>query len=105
MTRTLTTRPNLDHFRGQAIVNALDEGGVAAAEIEMFTLEPAKLLKIDAGTLSIGVKADITLIDPRTGTSTGRIAVGGKLDFASNTARTDGRRAFRARDEDPARRG
>jgi dihydroorotase len=32
--------------------------------IEMFTLEPAKLLKIDAGTLSIGVKADITLIDP-----------------------------------------
>ncbi|HEY1894488.1 MAG TPA: dihydroorotase [Chthoniobacterales bacterium] len=32
--------------------------------IEMFTLEPAKLLKIDAGTLSTGVKADITLIDP-----------------------------------------
>src|SRR5438067_4314898 len=32
--------------------------------IEMFTLEPAKLLKIDAGTLSIGAKADITLIDP-----------------------------------------
>ena len=31
--------------------------------IEMFTLEPAKLLKIDAGTLSIGAKADITLID------------------------------------------
>jgi dihydroorotase len=32
--------------------------------IEMFTLEPAKLLKIDAGTLSIGAKADITPIDP-----------------------------------------
>src|SRR5438045_4902932 len=32
--------------------------------IEMFTLEPARLLKIGAGTLSIGVKADITLIDP-----------------------------------------
>ncbi len=32
--------------------------------IEMFTVEPAKLLKIDAGTLSIGAKADITLIDP-----------------------------------------
>src|SRR2546423_9778580 len=32
--------------------------------IEMFTLEPAKLLKLDAGTLSIGAKADITLIDP-----------------------------------------
>jgi dihydroorotase len=32
--------------------------------IEMFTVEPAKLLKIDAGTLSPGVKADITLIDP-----------------------------------------
>src|SRR2546423_585159 len=32
--------------------------------IEMFTLEPARLLTIDAGTLSIGVKADITLIDP-----------------------------------------
>ena len=32
--------------------------------IEMFTVEPAKLLKLDAGTLSIGAKADITLIDP-----------------------------------------
>jgi dihydroorotase len=32
--------------------------------IEMFTLEPAKLLKIDAGTLSVGANADITLIDP-----------------------------------------
>jgi dihydroorotase len=29
----------------------------------MFTIEPAKLLKLDAGTLSIGAKADITLID------------------------------------------
>jgi dihydroorotase len=32
--------------------------------IEMFTVEPAKLLKIDAGTLSLGAKADITLIEP-----------------------------------------
>ena len=32
--------------------------------IEMFTVEPAKLLKLDAGTLSIGAKADFTLIDP-----------------------------------------
>ena len=32
--------------------------------IEMFTVEPAKLLKLEAGTLSIGAKADITLIDP-----------------------------------------
>ena len=32
--------------------------------IEMFTVEPAKLLKSDAGTLSIGANADITLIDP-----------------------------------------
>ena len=32
--------------------------------IEMFTVEPAKLLKLDAGTLSIGAKADVTLIDP-----------------------------------------
>jgi dihydroorotase len=32
--------------------------------IEMFTLEPAKLLKIDAGSLSVGANADITLIDP-----------------------------------------
>ena len=32
--------------------------------IEMFTIEPAKLLKVDAGTLSIGAKADVTLIDP-----------------------------------------
>jgi dihydroorotase len=31
--------------------------------IEMFTIEPAKLLKLDAGTLLIGAKADVTLID------------------------------------------
>ena len=32
--------------------------------IEMFTVNPARLLQIDAGTLSIGRAADITLIDP-----------------------------------------
>lgn len=32
--------------------------------IEMYTTEPAKLLKLEAGTLSIGAPADITLIDP-----------------------------------------
>jgi dihydroorotase len=32
--------------------------------IEMYTVEPARLLTIDAGTLSIGAKADVTLIDP-----------------------------------------
>lgn len=32
--------------------------------IEMYTIEPARLLKIDAGTLSIGEPADVTLIDP-----------------------------------------
>ena len=32
--------------------------------IEMFTLEPARLLKLGAGTLSAGAAADITLIDP-----------------------------------------
>jgi dihydroorotase len=32
--------------------------------IEMYTVEPARLLKINAGTLSIGVPADVTLIDP-----------------------------------------
>ncbi len=32
--------------------------------IEMFTVEPAKLLKLGAGTLSTGAPADITLIDP-----------------------------------------
>jgi dihydroorotase len=32
--------------------------------IEMYTTEPAQLLKLDAGTLSAGMKADITLIDP-----------------------------------------
>jgi dihydroorotase len=32
--------------------------------IEMYTVEPAKLLKLEAGTLSIGAKADVTLIDP-----------------------------------------
>jgi dihydroorotase len=32
--------------------------------IEMFTVNPARLLQIDAGTLSVGAAADITLIDP-----------------------------------------
>src|ERR1700688_138356 len=32
--------------------------------IEMYTVEPARLLKIDAGTLSIVAQADVTLIDP-----------------------------------------
>ena len=32
--------------------------------IEMFTVNPARLLNIKAGTLSAGVAADITLIDP-----------------------------------------
>ena len=33
--------------------------------IEMYTVEPSRLLKIDAGTLSIGSRADVTLIDPK----------------------------------------
>ena len=32
--------------------------------IEMYTVEPARLLRINAGTLSVGVPADVTLIDP-----------------------------------------
>jgi dihydroorotase len=32
--------------------------------IEMYTVEPARLLKLGAGTLSTGAAADITLIDP-----------------------------------------
>ena len=32
--------------------------------IEMYTIEPARLLKLDAGTLSPGSHADVTLIDP-----------------------------------------
>jgi dihydroorotase len=32
--------------------------------IEMYTVEPARLLKIEAGTLSIGARAHVTLIDP-----------------------------------------
>jgi len=32
--------------------------------IGMYTVEPSRLLKIDAGTLSIGARADVTLIDP-----------------------------------------
>lgn len=32
--------------------------------IEMFAVNPAKLLQIDAGTLSVGCAADVTLIDP-----------------------------------------
>jgi len=30
----------------------------------MFTANPARLLKINAGTLSVGAIADVTLIDP-----------------------------------------
>jgi dihydroorotase len=32
--------------------------------IELFTVNPARLLQIEAGTLSVGRAADITLIDP-----------------------------------------
>jgi dihydroorotase len=32
--------------------------------IEMYTVEPAKLLNLHAGTLSVGAAADVTLIDP-----------------------------------------
>jgi dihydroorotase len=32
--------------------------------IEMYTVEPARSLKIGAGTLSIGARADVSLIDP-----------------------------------------
>src|SRR5262249_60939386 len=32
--------------------------------IEMYTVEPASLLKIDAGKISIGARADVTLINP-----------------------------------------
>jgi dihydroorotase len=32
--------------------------------IAMYTIEPAKLLKLDAGTLSAGAAGDVTLIDP-----------------------------------------
>jgi dihydroorotase len=32
--------------------------------IEMYTIEPSRLLNLDAGTLSIGAHADVTLIDP-----------------------------------------
>src|SRR5947199_2520407 len=32
--------------------------------IEMYTIEPARLLQLEAGTLSVGVAADVTLIDP-----------------------------------------
>ncbi|MEY2578246.1 MAG: dihydroorotase [Verrucomicrobiota bacterium] len=32
--------------------------------IEMFTVNPARLLQIDAGSLSVGHAADVTLIDP-----------------------------------------
>jgi dihydroorotase len=32
--------------------------------IEMFTVNPARLLQIEAGTLSVGSAADVTLIDP-----------------------------------------
>ena len=32
--------------------------------VQMYTIEPAKLLRLEAGTLSVGARADITLIDP-----------------------------------------
>ncbi|MEY2512044.1 MAG: dihydroorotase [Verrucomicrobiota bacterium] len=33
--------------------------------IEMFTVNPARLLQLEAGTLSVGRAADVTLIDPK----------------------------------------
>ena len=56
--------------------------------IEMFTVEPAKLLKIDAGTLSIGAKADITLIDPEIGMDGGRDEV--RIALAQHAVSTAG---------------
>jgi dihydroorotase len=32
--------------------------------VEMYTVEPARLLRLDAGRLSVGAQADVTLIDP-----------------------------------------
>ncbi|MCE9610430.1 MAG: dihydroorotase [Chthoniobacter sp.] len=32
--------------------------------IEMFTVEPARLLRLDRGTLTVGAPADVTLLDP-----------------------------------------
>jgi dihydroorotase len=32
--------------------------------VEMYTIEPARLLKVGAGTLSVGGRADVTLLDP-----------------------------------------
>ena len=32
--------------------------------IEMYTIEPSRLLKLDTGTLSVGARADVTLLDP-----------------------------------------
>jgi dihydroorotase len=30
----------------------------------MYTVEPARLIELDAGTLSVGARADVTLIHP-----------------------------------------
>ena len=35
-----------------------------ARVIAMYTVEPARLLKIDAGTLSVGARGDVTLVNP-----------------------------------------
>jgi dihydroorotase len=48
------------HGDGGSSGGGIDIGRV----IEMYTIEPAKLLKLDAGTLSMGAAADVTLIDP-----------------------------------------
>ncbi|MBV9618724.1 MAG: dihydroorotase [Verrucomicrobia bacterium] len=45
------------------LIHKHDKIGIARL-IEMYTAEPAKLLKLEAGTLSVGAPADITLIDP-----------------------------------------
>ena len=53
--------------RGSENIKALVEPGHISwmKLIEMMTLSPAKIVKLNKGTLAVGSDADVTIIDPR----------------------------------------
>jgi dihydroorotase len=67
--RSFAEAPNgilgLETAVGSVFDELVEPGALSAADaIRKLTIEPARILGIDAGTLSIGAAADVTVIDP-----------------------------------------